>query len=493
MKIYGVWYAPERARWIRRQLRKMPKAIGAPSKILSNILASLEPALQLMEKRTRKPLLHRYGAIYRRLREGTYKYGDMKQVWIESPRGRTKSLSVPSGSDRAVSRAILDGIKRSKAGWRQNPEVNVNQGMSISSWCLPRKGTMRQLANMLEQPTGWIFALDIKGFFPSLPEDLTAAALLQMTRQRRWQRMIGSLIGRKEVKARCPEWAQGMLLASNKPIPEYEDGEEAKITGVPLGDPLSPLASNLIGTLIDRWIKARGLHHQRYMDDVNVTITTRRSGLSTWRSIREYLRTLNLTLSEGKTMLIKGDETDYRKVRILGFHIYAPSTDRSKWQLVIPEDTQQRLAEAISTKGITRAKAEGLLMYWTQGTSLTNPTLALALERYRNGHSLQEVQDMVKGASQNRMGGDGPETGTESHPIKRWLGSVIRRLPSPKRIQEVTAGQKKGQSRTYSTAAVVGISFLYWIGVSIVGLTLMTATILLTTTHYWYSDPPQRE
>jgi len=489
-KLYGVIYAPERARWLRRQLRKMPKAIGAPSGILANILTSLEPALTVMEGRTGKPLRHQHDRLYTQLERGTYRYGPMKQVWIESPKGRTKSLSVPSGTDRAVSKAILDGIKRSRTAWDKDSSTEVNQGMSISSWCLPRKGTMRQLSRLIEAPTGWIFALDIKGFFPSLPEDLTKMALLQMTRQRKWRGMITSLIGRTETKAQCPPWAAEMLTKSNKPIPAYKGGERARITGVPLGDPLSPLASNLIGTLMDRWIKARGYEHQRYMDDVNVIVRSQRSGLSIWRNIREYLKTLNLTLSEGKTRLIKGDETDYQKVRILGFHLYSPKSDRQRWRLVIPEDTQERLIQRIR-ESRSRPEMEGLLMYWTQGESLTRPELNQALTLYREGHSYLEIQEALREADHTRSEEIGAEAGTESHPIKRWLGSVIRRLPSRRRIQEVTAGQRKGQSRTYSTATVVGIGFMYLIAGRMLDWVIIT-TIYAGIALYWYNDPPHK-
>lgn len=379
--------------WLRKYLGQLPDA-PHPRAVLAHIIRCLPRAAKVMTLRTGRTWGHKdLARLELALRSGRYRWHRSKQVWIESPKGNARPLSVPTPEDRLVSLAILMGCTRHIKSARTTPKgfTKVNRGFSRHSWALPCRGTIRQLDNLLAQKRGYIVALDIKGYFPSLPRDLTAAAFTKLTGQTHWKAMCLSNLRRTEIKQALPEWASQFLANKGKALPSYQGGERVQITGVPQGDPMSVINSNMIGHLVDGYIERHCQKwHCRYIDDINVMCPSRRSAHRFMRGITKFLADLGLEVSPLKTVISDGSKEAMRSFRILGFHV-AWSKELGRWELWIPTETAARVWASLTSPSTTPEQFRGLLGYWFQGRS-EDTKLDLVLAAYRAGEETKSLQ-----------------------------------------------------------------------------------------------------
>lgn len=361
-------------------IKWLPSPIRTAQQIRRGILQALPIAISEIQRRNKgwQPSPHLLGTMRNSLLWNRYSFRALKAQWIESPKGNARKLSIPNLTDRIMSLAILIGIGRH----RLSKERLVNQGMHTSSWCLPQKGTHKAWQWIRRQEGGWIVALDIKGYFDNIPQDILIEALNKsMNKTNKEEReMLKTLIIREVKDVKPEEWAERLLTLKGKSIPTLK----THTTGCPQGDPMSPYLSNMNGTLIDMYIEKKlKKHFTRYIDDVNILTPSLRSAKKTVTSMQRYLSEIGLELSTAKTHLTCGglkpttigtEQYDSYQTRILGL---IPIYTKGQWRGLIPEETGQRIIERLKEPTTTISRMNGILNYWTRGgVSTFNAQLA---------------------------------------------------------------------------------------------------------------------
>ncbi|MEA3465816.1 MAG: reverse transcriptase domain-containing protein [Thermodesulfobacteriota bacterium] len=86
--------------------------------------------------------------------------------------------------------------------------------------------------------------------------------------------------------------------------------------GIPQGDPLSPLLSNIMLDVLDRELESRGHRFARYADDLIIMVKSQRAGERVMQSLTRFIeRDLKLKVNTDKSQVVPSTQCKF-----LGFY-----------------------------------------------------------------------------------------------------------------------------------------------------------------------------
>ena len=230
-------------------------------------------------------------ALKERIRAGKYRPSPVRRVEIPKPDGGTRSLGVPTATDRLIQQAVAQVLtpiyeptfSESSFGFR--PKRSAHDAIMRAQ-------------QYVEEGYRYAVDLDLSKFFDTLNQDI----LMNVVRETIKDKILVELI-KRFVKA-------GAVLPDGLHVRTDE--------GTPQGGPLSPLLANIYLDRFDKLMESRGLHFIRYADDIAVFVKTPRAAERVMQSCINFL--------EGKQMKLKvnREKTSFgspANMKILGFKL----------------------------------------------------------------------------------------------------------------------------------------------------------------------------
>ena len=227
--------------------------------------------------------------LWNRMSSGSYFPGPVRAVEIPKDHGAgIRVLGVPNVADRVAQTAaamLLEGklepiFHRDSYGYR--PGRSAHDALAVTRQRFWKKD--------------WVFDLDVRAFFDSVPHDLLLKAVAHHTDER-W------------VLLYIERWLKAPMQMPDGTLVTREKG-------TPQGSPISPLLANLfMHYAFDKWMDREypGAPFERYADDVVVHCDTEAQARSLWASLAERLGSLGLELHPEKTKVVYCQDANRRR------------------------------------------------------------------------------------------------------------------------------------------------------------------------------------
>jgi group II intron reverse transcriptase/maturase len=247
--------------------------------------------------KNRSPLLYK---LWNRMSSGSYFPKPVKEVIIPKSGGGTRSLGIPTLSDRIAQQVVCTHLERiveplfheSSFGYR--PNRSCHQAVEQSN----------------RNCFGHDFAidLDIKSFFDSIDHELMMRALRHYC-QDRW------------VLLYVERWLKSGIVGQDG---NYID----RLTGTPQGGVISPLLANIfLHVVFDQWMDKTHPEKpfERYADDIIIHCKTEKQAKFVLKQVEQRFSDCKLSLNPEKTRIVnlrgKSLEKYPKSYDFLGFTI----------------------------------------------------------------------------------------------------------------------------------------------------------------------------
>ncbi|OGA31495.1 MAG: group II intron reverse transcriptase/maturase [Betaproteobacteria bacterium RIFCSPLOWO2_12_FULL_64_23] len=223
-------------------------------------------------------LKRHWPTIKAKLLAGEYMPQAVRRVDIEKPQGGTRTLGIPTLTDRMIQQALHQVLSPifeanfSESSYGFRPGRNAHQAL---------KAAKRYVA----EGRRVVVDMDLEKFFDRVNHDLLMAKLSKK-------------IGDGRVLRQIRRYLEAGMMAGGIVSPRTE--------GTPQGGPLSPLLSNILLTELDRELERRGHAFCRYADDCNIYVRSQQAGERVMASITRFLAdTLKLTVNVAKSAVAR--------------------------------------------------------------------------------------------------------------------------------------------------------------------------------------------
>ena len=235
--------------------------------------------------------------------------------------GKKRPLGIPTVLDRVIQQAIAQPIIEIYEAIFSEYSYGFRPGRSCHD-------AIKQALDYLNEGYEWVIDIDIEQFFDKVNHD----KLIQILREQVNDSTTLNLI-RKYLKA-------GMM----------ENGlEQATMTGVPQGGPLSVVLSNVYLDKLDKELEQRGLRFTRYADDTMIFTKSEMAANRVMKSITDWIeRKLFLKVNATKTKVVRPTRSKY-----LGFTFLK---NGSEWKVKPTTEKKQKLKQKLS-EYLKRSKA----------------------------------------------------------------------------------------------------------------------------------------
>ncbi len=254
-------------------------------------------------------------SISKRLQEGTYQFSPYRAVLIPKSKGKFRPLQIPEVSDRVVIKAIAIELEE-----HFKELLEKSRGLSFAyQKGLGVKEAVEKINEYCQNGYSYVLEADLINFFGTVDKD---SLLNDVVFKRLSDTTINTLI------QQALNQSIGNLDSFNVEQKKYFENIDK---GIPQGNALSPLLSNIFLSPFDLRLKDKGFKLVRYADDFVIMCTSEKECEEAYIECCTVLEELNLNIHKleegGKTRIVnfnKHDTMDFLSVTFYG-NVFYPS------------------------------------------------------------------------------------------------------------------------------------------------------------------------
>ena len=254
-------------------------------------------------------------SISKRLQEGTYQFSPYRAVLIPKSKGKFRPLQIPEVSDRVVIKAIAIELEE-----HFKELLEKSRGLSFAyQKGLGVKEAVEKINEYCQNGYSYVLEADLINFFGTVDKD---SLLNDVVFKRLSDTTINTLI------QQALNQSIGNLDSFNVEQKKYFENIDK---GIPQGNALSPLLSNIFLSPFDLRLKDKGFRLVRYADDFVIMCASEKECEEAYIECCTVLEELNLNIHKleegGKTRIVnfnKHDTMDFLSVTFDG-NVFYPS------------------------------------------------------------------------------------------------------------------------------------------------------------------------
>ena len=252
-------------------------------------------------------------SISKRLQEGTYQFSPYRAVLIPKSKGKFRPLQIPEVSDRVVIKAIAIELEE-----HFKELLEKSRGLSFAyQKGLGVKEAVEKINEYCQNGYSYVLEADLINFFGTVDKD---SLLNDVVFKRLSDTTINTLI------QQALNQSIGNLDSFNVEQKKYFENKDK---GIPQGNALSPLLSNIFLSPFDLRLQDKGFKLVRYADDFVIMCTSEKECEEAYIECCTVLEELNLNIHKleegGKTRIVnfnKHDTMDFLSVTFDGNMFY---------------------------------------------------------------------------------------------------------------------------------------------------------------------------
>lgn len=252
-------------------------------------------------------------SISKRLQKGTYQFSPYRAVLIPKSKGKFRPLQIPEVSDRVVIKAIAIELEE-----HFKELLEKSRGLSFAyQKGLGVKEAVEKINEYCQNGYSYVLEADLINFFGTVDKD---SLLNDVVFKRLSDTTINTLI------QQALNQSIGNLDSFNVEQKKYFENIDK---GIPQGNALSPLLSNIFLSPFDLRLKDKGFKLVRYADDFVIMCTSEKECEEAYIECCTVLEELNLNIHKleegGKTRIVnfnKHDTMDFLSVTFDGNMFY---------------------------------------------------------------------------------------------------------------------------------------------------------------------------
>lgn len=246
---------------------------------------------------------------------GTYEPGNIRRVWIPKSGGGQRGLGIQNVVDRTVSEAVRVVLEPLYEPMFLPQSHGFRPGRSCHT-------AIAEAQQYVDEGFEWVVDLDLDKFFDRVPRQRLLARLSERVKDRRILKLIDRMLRAKVV---MPD---GVVVET--------------VDGVPQGNPLSPLLSNIVLDELDQELARRGHRFVRYADDSNIYVQSERAGQRVMESVTRFItRRLRLKVNQEKSAVARPEERHF-----LGFRLRSKPLDGTV-EVLLSKRSKERIDKKV--------------------------------------------------------------------------------------------------------------------------------------------------